>query len=165
MFTTPGFLGTAAPIMVDITLIAEIIFFVLLTIGVVAQRRGMWHAHDYIQTPVVILNAILVVWIMLFEYFARDIPQTAIAHPSDTYFTMATVHGIFGGIAAILSIYCLLAGWKILPRKIGQLKRIMWVTYAVWSIAVILGVATYYVWYISSPLEVPHSQFIFNLIS
>ena len=51
--------------MVDITLIAEIAFFILLTIGVVAQLRGKYHVHDYIQTPVVILNTILVIWIMV----------------------------------------------------------------------------------------------------
>ena len=151
MFSTPGFLGTYAPIMVDITLVAEIVFFVLLTIGVIAQRQNRWHAHDYIQTPVVILNAILVAWIMVFEFFGRDIAQTTIEHPRDPYYMWATVHGIFGAVAAILSIYCLLAGWKILPRRIGRLKHIMWLTYAVWSVAVVLGVITYYVWYVRFP--------------
>ena len=151
MFTTPGFLGTNAPIMVDITLLAEIVFFILLTIGVVAQRRGNYHLHDYIQTPVVILNTILVMWIMVFEFFGRDIAQTAIERPQDPYFVVATIHGIFGSAAAILSIYCLLAGWKILPRNIGRLKYVMWVTYIIWTCAVLLGVATYYIWYVRVP--------------
>ena len=147
MFETPGFLGTEAPIMIDITLVLEMLFFILLTVGVWAQRRNMWKVHDWIQTPVVILNAILVVWIMLWEYFGRDLGPQTIATPTP-YFLWVTAHGIFGLAAAILSIYCLLAGWKILPRKIGQLKRIMWLTYIVWTIATVLGVITYIVWYV-----------------
>ena len=146
LFHTPGYFGTEAPIMVDITLTLEILFFVLLTIGVIAQRRGNYHLHDKIQTPVVVLNTILVIWIMLMEYFGRNLAAATLAKPN-SYHIIVTVHALFGITAAVLSIYCLLAGWKILPRRIGQLRKVMILTYAVWAIAVVLGITTYIVWY------------------
>lgn len=150
MFKMDGLFGTNASLGTDLTLIAEILFFVLLTIGVVAQRRGNYKWHDRIQTPVVILNAILITWVMILEFFGQRIPQNALERPN-AYYVVATLHGLFGLTAAILSIYCLLAGWKILPRKIGQLKKVMWVTYIVWAIAVGLGIALYYVWFVQQP--------------
>ncbi len=142
--------GTNATLGTDLTLLAEVLFFILLTIGVVVQRQGKFKLHDLINTPVVILNTILVIWIMVSEFLGQRIPQQALARPN-AYYVVAALHGLFGLTAAILSIYCLLAGWKILPRKIGQLRKVMWVTYIVWAIAVTLGIALYYIWYVRQP--------------
>ncbi len=142
--------GTNASLGTDLTLLAEILFFILLTVGVVAQRRGNYKLHDRIQTPVVILNAILVIAMMVTAFIGQRIPQQAIARPN-AYYVVAALHGLFGLAAVFLSIYCLLAGWQILPRKLGQLRKVMWATYIVWGISVLLGIAVYYVWYVQQP--------------
>lgn len=147
MFTQPGFLGASASFGSDLILLLEIGLFVALCIGVAAQRRGMYRAHDRIQTPVVLLNAALVAYAMIPSFTGNRVAQTLPQRPFDPYYLVVAIHAGLGLIAAALSIYCLLAGHKILPRRIGRLRYWMWAAFAFWTAAVAAGVTTYVVWY------------------
>ena len=142
-----GFLGTDAGFITDATLLAEIIFFIAICVGVVAQRKGHYKAHDRIQTPVVILNLILIIFVMVTSFMGQRVISTLPQRPGDIYYLIVAIHAALGLIAEGLAIYAMLAGHNILPRKIGRLKYWMWATFGFWTAALIVGVATYYVWY------------------
>ena len=80
-----GFLGTDASFITDITLLAEIIFFVAVCLGVVAQRRGRYKLHDWIQTPVVILNLLLIIFVMVSSFVGQRVVSTLPQRPTDAY--------------------------------------------------------------------------------
>lgn len=143
-----GFLGTDAGFVTDLTLIVEIIFFIAISVGVVAQRRGHFKLHDWIQTPVVVLNLFLIIFIMVTSFREQQVASTLPRRPTDPYYIVVAIHALLGLIATALAIYALLAGHKILPRKIGRLRYWMWATFGFWTAATIAGVATYYVWYV-----------------
>ncbi|MCL4261987.1 MAG: DUF420 domain-containing protein [Anaerolineae bacterium] len=152
--TQSGFLGTDASFITDFTLLAEIIFFIAICVGVVAQRRGRYKLHDWIQTPVVLLNLLLIIFVMVSSFLGQRVISTLPQRPGDAYYLVVALHGALGLIAEVLAIYALLAGHKILPRKIGRLRYWMWATFGFWTAAFIAGVATYYVWYMRPPAAV-----------
>ncbi|HSM56070.1 MAG TPA: plastocyanin/azurin family copper-binding protein [Candidatus Sulfomarinibacteraceae bacterium] len=149
MLSGEGFLGTGAPFGADLALVAEIVLFLLLIVGIVAQRRGRFRLHDWIQTPVVLLNLALIVAIMITSFRQQQVASTLPTRPTDPYYLVVGIHAVLGLAAMGLAIYCLLAGHKILPRKIGRLRYWMWGTFGVWTLAVLAGVATYGVWYLA----------------
>lgn len=148
MLRGDGFLGTGASLGADLALIFEVLFFVVLTIGVVAQRRGKYHWHDRLQIPVVLLNLLFIAFIMIASFQEQQVREILPQRPTDPYYLIVAIHAVLGTLAQLFSIYCLLAGVKILPRKVGTLRYWMWLTYILWILAVTVGVATYYVWYL-----------------
>lgn len=141
-----GFLGTRASLLVDTNLVVQILFYVVLCAGVVAQRRQLYHWHDRLQIPVVVLNFFFIIFIMVVS-FSQQVVSYLPERLGQTYYLVASGHAGLGTLAEVLAIYCLLAGTKILPRKIGVLRYWMWATFGVWTAAVLLGVGTYFVWY------------------
>lgn len=81
MFQT-GFLGTEATFITDLTLTAETLFFIAFCVGVVAQRRGQYKLHDWIQTPVVVLNLFLIIFVMVTAMWLR--PKAVFLPPINT---------------------------------------------------------------------------------
>ncbi|MFW6070429.1 MAG: cupredoxin domain-containing protein [bacterium] len=149
MLSGEGFLGTTATFGADLALVAEVVLFLALIVGIVAQRRGRFRLHDWIQTPVVLLNLALIVAIMIASFREQQVASTLPQRPADPYYLVVGVHAGLGLVAQGLALYCLLAGHKILPRKIGRLRYWMWGTFGVWTLAVLFGVATYGVWYLA----------------
>ncbi len=144
-----GFLGTDASLVADFNLVIHILMFIVLCLGVTAQLRRKYHWHDRFQIPVVVLNILLILFIMLpsFLTIAPDVP----ANLNNTFFLVPTIHVIVGLLAQGVATYCLLAGLKILPRKIGVLRIWMWIAFVLWTIATLLGIGIYLIWYTSSP--------------
>ena len=139
MLKADGFLGTSASFGSDLSLIVQALFFLALTTGVVMQRRGKYRAHDLIQTPVVLLNFLFILFIMVASFREQQVARTLPQRPTDPYYLSAAVHGGLGLVAQGLATSCLLAGRKILPRKIGRLRYVMWATYAAWGAAFLFG--------------------------
>lgn len=138
---TPGFLSTGGNLLVDLTLIVEILFYVLLCLGVTAQLRKMYKWHDRFQIPVVVLNLFFIGLVMVPTFVA--IVGSGIGQMPG----LVLAHVVFGTLAEGLAIYCLLAGLKILPRKIGLLRYFMWITFVLWTITIILGIGLYISFY------------------
>lgn len=151
MFKQVGFLGTGATFGADLTLIVQIIFFVALCIGIVAQLQRRYKWHDRIQAPVVVLNLFFIIFIMAVSFMEARVLSTLPRRPNDPYYLTAALHGTLGTLAEGLAIYCLLAGFKILPRRIGRLKYFMRATFILWALTLALGIGTYYVWYLRTP--------------
>lgn len=147
-----GFLGTDAGFISDFALVAEIALFIAVCVGVVAQRRGKYKLHDWIQTPAVLLNLLLIIFIMVTSFLGQRVISTLPQRPGDAYYLVVAIHAALGLIAEGLAIYAMLAGHQILPRKIGKLRYWMWATFGFWTAALIAGVGTYYIWYMQSPV-------------
>ena len=144
----PGFLGTGASLGADVALLGEAFLYFLLLIGVAVQLLRIWKAHDWIMTVVVIGNAFLILLLMVGSYTSLMgflVSGDAEISPS---LLLPLIHGGLGTLAEIVAIYCLLAGHKILPRKIGTLRYFMWLTFVLWTMAFIMGVGTYGVYYL-----------------
>lgn len=155
MLSSDGFLAPASYLGADLALVAELVFYGLICLAVVAQRRGLYQWHDRIQTPVVLLNLFFIIVIMVLSLRYENVPGEFVARPFEPFYLVVVIHAVLGIVAQGLAVYCLLAGHKILPRKIGRLRYWMWATFIVWTAAVVMGVYTYYIWYIATP-ERPH---------
>ncbi|MCA9901858.1 MAG: DUF420 domain-containing protein [Anaerolineales bacterium] len=155
MLSSDGFLAPASYFGADLALVGEIVFYLLICVAVVAQRRGNYHLHDRIQIPVVVGNFFFVIVIMVLSLRYENVPVEFAERPFEPFYLVVVIHAVLGIVAQMLATYCLLAGTKILPRKIGRLRYWMWATFAVWTAAVVMGIYTYYIWYIVTP-ERPH---------
>jgi plastocyanin len=107
-----------------------------------------YRVHDFTQTPIVILNFFFIIFLMGASFSEQDVATTLIKRPTELYYIAPFIHAGLGVIAQGLATYCLLAGHKILPRKIGTLRYFMWTTYGFWILALSFGLATYAVWYL-----------------
>jgi plastocyanin/uncharacterized membrane protein YozB (DUF420 family) len=151
MLKQVGFLGTGATLGADITLVVQVGLYLLLCLGIAAQLLKKYRAHDLIQTPVVLINLFFIIFLMGASFMEARVITTLPKRPGDPYYLTVALHAFIGTTAALLAVYCLLAGWKILPRKIGTLKHFMRLTFLVWSAAIFFGLGTYYFWYVRTP--------------
>ncbi len=128
-----------------LTLIVEIVFYLTLCAGVVAQLKGLYKWHDRLQAPVVILNLLFIIFVMIptFRIVATDLPSGLSNVPT----LVTTMHAVLGTIAQGLAIYMFLAGFKFVPRKIGVLRYWMWATFVFWTLTVLFGIGVYILYY------------------
>lgn len=132
-----------------ITIIVEILFYLVLCAGVVVQLRKAYHWHDRLQAPIVILNIFFILFVMI-PTFRAVVFNPNSGGLSEVPTLVPLIHGALGTIAQLLAIYCLLAGFKILPRKIGTLRYWMWATFVAWTATVMFGVGVYLIYYVNN---------------
>jgi len=147
---TAGFLGSGGNLLVDFTLVIQILFFIVLCAGVAVQlaaNRGkpdLYKWHDRLQAPVVVLNLLFIIFVMLPAFGAV---AGNLSNFGSTSTWVPFIHGLLGLAAQGVAIYCLLAGFKILPRKIGVLRYWMWTAFTLWAITLLFGIAVYLTYY------------------
>jgi uncharacterized membrane protein YozB (DUF420 family) len=149
---SPGFLGTSANFAADATLIAMIIIGILFTIGFVLARQKHYQAHRWIQTTAAAANLVLVLWLMILPF--RDYVLRNEGGPRPTYFYVITaLHAFFGIAAVLLGVFVVLRanGLMIKPLRFNNYKAFMRTSYALYIIAILLGIAVYFVWFMSIP--------------
>ena len=129
-----------------ITLIVQIVFYLVLCAGVVAQLKGLYKWHDRLQAPIVVLNIFFILFVMIPTFRAVVFGQIP-SGLSDVPTLVTAIHGLLGTVAQLLAIYVLLAGFKILPRKIGVLRYWMWATFIAWTLAILFGIGVYVTFY------------------
>ncbi len=134
-----GFFGPS--LLADITLVTQILFFLILSAGVVAQLLEKYKLHARLQGPVVILNLLLIIFVMFPKF--QTVSGEFTARLSDPPVIVTVIHAALGIVAQLLALYCLLAGIKILPQKSGSLRYWMWLTYTAWTATVIFGISVY----------------------
>ncbi len=146
-----GFLGTAAPIYADLTLLLEMAMAVGLFVGAVLARLGRFRGHAWCQSSIVLLNLVLIGLTMLPAFHRLVLPklQGRIGKP---YYAVAAAHAGLGSVAEFGGLYILLAaGTNLLPEKfrIKHYKFWMRSVLLVWWIVLLLGMATYARWYVT----------------
>lgn len=147
-----GFLGTSAPLVSDVTLVAELGMGVALLVGMAVARRRHYRAHAWCQSAVVLLNLVVIAETML-PSFRRMVSSESLASLGDSYYALAAAHGALGTVAELFGIYVLMvAGTNILPKRIRFTRFIPWMraALALWWLALLMGFGTYFRWYVAS---------------
>ena len=147
-----GFLGTGAGFRADLNLILQLIMGVALVLGVALAKQRRYRAHGICQTTVLLLNLILIVSVMgpSFRLQVAPVLPRGLHH---RYYAAAAVHGFLGVAAELLGLYIVLvAGTKVVPQRLRfkAWKPWMRAELMLWSVVLLAGLATYYVWYIAS---------------
>ena len=145
----PGFFGTRANLFSDINLVAQLVLLAGLSVGAVLARRGNIAAHQYNQTAWVLFNIVLTIFIMavaFFEYIAPGLPGNF----GQAYVVASTIHAALGSLTILCGIYLLLRMNRRLPRslRISWWKGLMRLTFALYWIVGLIGLAVYYFWYV-----------------
>lgn len=165
----PGFLGTGASLMSDLTLVAYVLLIVpAMVVGFVFARRRMHRPHHkWAMIIITLVNWVLIVYLMLFSYSRGVVP--GLSQFTQPAIFLPTVHLLIGGAAQLLATYIV---YRMLredtqvaaARKRGETdltkywfksaKPVMRATLGLWLLTVVLGVTTYFSFYAGSSSRV-----------
>jgi uncharacterized membrane protein YozB (DUF420 family) len=140
----PGFLGTHATFISDLTLILILLTAVSFTIGWQLARRKHYEAHRWVQTVTVCINAIIVLSAMIRSYVVHILPGIPGKLLQGDY-AITTVHAIVGLAGLLLGIFVVLRANKLVPKilRFKNYKLFMRTAYALYMLATLLGVIVY----------------------
>ncbi len=153
VFSLPvkGFLGTGATFEADVNLVVQLMMGVALVAGVVLAKQQRYRAHGICQTTVLLLN-LLMIGLVMWPSFRRQVSPRFPKVLHKLYYAAPMVHAALGMSAELMGLYIVLvAGTNVLPAwlRFKNWKRWMRTEFVLWSIVVISGMGTYYVWYIA----------------
>ena len=159
----PGFLGTGASLLADLTLIA---YFLLIVPGMLAgyfsARRGHHRPHHkWLMVFVTLANWLLIIFLM-WAAFTTDVVPNVSSRYRDLRYLMPVVHAVLGGPAQLLATFIVLRMlWEdyqvARAKKRGEAdlqsywfksaKSTMRVTLILWLVVAGIGIASYFVRY------------------
>jgi uncharacterized membrane protein YozB (DUF420 family) len=148
--SSAGFLGARATFLADLTLVAALLILAGLLVGFLAVRSKNVTAHQYIQTSMVLLYLVLIVFIMEVSFWQNVSPGLP-EQVGEASYAVPALHAALGGLAEICGLYLVLLMNGLMPRalRVRRWKRLMQVTLGLFILVAVLGVATYYFWYVS----------------
>ena len=153
-----GFLGTGATFRADLNLVVQVAMGFALLFGMALARRGNYRAHKYCQSTVMILNLVMIFLIMVPSFHKQVQPQVP-GGLKEAYYLVPYIHATLGTIAEVLGLYIVLvAATKLLPKKLRFKRYKPWMRteLALWWLVILIGLSTYYIWYIApSKLSAP----------
>ncbi|MEK6324654.1 MAG: DUF420 domain-containing protein [Acidobacteriota bacterium] len=155
-----GFLGTGATFRADLNLIVQVTMGLALVVGMFLAKRKKFRAHKYCQSSVMVLNLVMIFLIMAPSFHKQVEPQVP-GGLKEAYYLVPFVHATLGTIAEVLGIYIVLvAATKLVPKKLRFKRYKPWMRteLALWWVVVLIGVSTYYIWYIASASKSPAGQ-------
>jgi uncharacterized membrane protein YozB (DUF420 family) len=140
----PGFLGTHAPFISDLTLILILCTAVLFTIGWQMARRKRFEIHRWIQTATVCLNSVVVLSVMIRSFLVHILPGIPGRLLQGDY-AVTTFHAIVGSLGLLLGIFVMLRGNGLVPRalRFRHYKPFMRTAYILYMLATLIGVIVY----------------------
>lgn len=150
-FPITGFLGTGAPFVADLNLVVQIAMGCALIVGAALARQKRFAAHGICQSTVLVLN-LFMIGLVMWPSFNQQVRPALPKALHKWYFGVAAIHGFSGIAAELLGLYILLvAGMKVLPARLSfqNWKRWMRVELALWLVALLSGIGTYYAWYVA----------------
>ncbi len=98
-----AFLGTRTA--ADINLVAQVLLLVGLLIGFALARRRRFRQHGNVQTAMVLLNLVLIVFAMVPSFFSYVVEGGT---TTGTVATLMIVHGVLGLVVEVVAIYLIL---------------------------------------------------------
>jgi len=148
----PGFLGTAANLATDTTLVLMVVIAGLFSLGFWLARRGRYEAHRWVQTCGGLLTLVLVVWFMLLPYRDFVVPGLPEQLPEPFYW-LTSLHALLGLIALPFGTFVILRGHKLVPPalRFNDYKKFMRWAYGLYMTTIALGLAVYIVWFVTNP--------------
>jgi uncharacterized membrane protein YozB (DUF420 family) len=149
LYHQPGFLGTRAFFLADLSLTLILLSAVLFTIGVALARRKQFTAHRWMQTSAAAVNAVAVLWVMLGSFFGYTLPDVPLKFANPTV-RVTTAHAAVGMIGFLLGVFVVLRGNGLVPRalRFKNYKLFMRISYALYMLATLGGVMVYLVTYV-----------------
>jgi uncharacterized membrane protein YozB (DUF420 family) len=154
LYNLPGFLGTRAHFLSDLTLVLIIISSTLFTIGWQLAVHKHYGIHRWVQTTAATINAIVVVGVMILSFLKFILPAIPgkLIEPS---VWVTVIHAIIGLIGLLLGVFIVLRANKIIiPRRFwfNNYKLFMRTSYAIYMLATLIGVIVYITTFILPPL-------------
>jgi uncharacterized membrane protein YozB (DUF420 family) len=146
-----GLLGTGAPVDSDVVALFEIAAGIMLLVGMFLVRAGHVRIHAYLQSTIVLVNIpVVLVW-MVPSYLTNVLPGLG-RYLDQPWYWVPTLMLVLGIAAEALGVYVLLvAGTNWIPERL-RFRRYKWwmrTTLGLWWSVLLLGLLTYYVWYVS----------------
>jgi uncharacterized membrane protein YozB (DUF420 family) len=152
-----GFLGTGAPFSSDLNLLVQLAMGVLLLVGMVLAQKRQYRLHQYCQSSVVLLNLVLIGFIMAPAFIGSVAPEVP-RHLGTAANAVPVAHAALGLAAELLGLFVVLvAATKIVPRRFRFRRYKVWMrtTLALWWLVLLVGVGTYYEWYLGPSAGLP----------
>jgi len=146
-----GFLGTGATFRADLNLTIQIAMGLMLLVGMYLAKRKKFRPHKYLQSSVMLLNLVMIALIMVPSFHRQVQPQVP-SGLNEAYYFVPYVHAILGTIAEVLGLYIVLvAATKVIPKKLRFKRYKPWMRteLGLWWVVILIGLATYYIWYIA----------------
>lgn len=150
-FPINGFLGTEAPFEADFNLVIQLVMGAALIGGAVLARRKRYAAHGICQTTVLLMN-LLMIGLVMWPHFRDEVKPRLPKVLHQRYYATAGFHAVLGMAAEALGLYiAVVAGTNVLPKwlRFTNWKRWMRMELILWSLVVLTGFGTYYVWYVA----------------
>ena len=143
-----GFFGPA-PLIADANLILEIFLVAGVSYGFALARRGNIDAHQINQTTWVSLNLGLIALVMAGAM--QDVKIAAARELADWRIGVTWLHAAAGTLTAATGLWIVLQMNGVLPARlhVGWWKKLMRAALAGYWLTGLLGLATYYLWYIA----------------
>jgi uncharacterized membrane protein YozB (DUF420 family) len=140
----PGFLGTHAPFISDLTLILILLTAILFTTGWRLAKHKHFEAHRWIQTVTACLNAIIVLGVMIRSFVVHILPGIPGKLLQGDY-AVTTVHAFIGMAGLMLGLFVVLRANKLMPKpfRFNNYKAFMRTSFALYMLATLLGVLVY----------------------
>jgi uncharacterized membrane protein YozB (DUF420 family) len=140
----PGFLGTHAPFISDLTLILILLTAILFTIGWQLARHKHFEAHRWVQTTTACLNAVVVLVVMIRSFVVHILPGIPGKLLQGDY-AVTTVHALVGATGLLMGIFVVLRANGLVPKSLRfkKYKPFMRTAYALYMTATLLGVLVY----------------------
>ena len=140
----PGFLGTHAPFISDLTLILIVLTAILFTIGWQLALHKHFEAHRWVQTSSASLNAVVVLVVMIRSFVIHILPGIPARLLQGDY-AVTTVHALVGATGLLLGIFVVLRANGLVPKalRFRKYKPFMRTAYVLYMTATLLGVIVY----------------------
>ena len=145
----PGFLGTHAPFLSDITLVLILLTAVMFTVGWQLARRKHYKFHRWLQTAAAGLNAFVVISVMINSFVTHILPGIPGKLLEGDY-GVTTIHAVVGTIGLLLGIFVVLRANGLVPKglRFKNYKLFMRTSYALYMLVSLLGVIVYFEVYV-----------------
>ena len=150
-FPMKGFLGTGAPFGADLNLVAQLVMGIALIAGALLAKYKHYRAHGICQTSVLLLN-LLMIGLVMWPSFQQQVKPVLSKALHKWYYKVATIHAALGIMAELLGLYIVIvAGTNVLPQwlRFKDWKLWMRTELVLWTVVLVIGVATYYAWYVA----------------
>ncbi len=135
-----GFLGTRAGPLADLALIISIAGFILLCLGVIYSKRGIFSRHFKMTRLAVLLTIIAFLLWMGFSLIRSF--QFIISHLTDLPVLITVSHAIIGTSVLVAGIF--LAFDRIIKKSRYPMRTV----FILWVLTLLLGLTTYFMRYI-----------------
>ncbi|HLE06710.1 MAG TPA: hypothetical protein VI790_05115 [Candidatus Nanoarchaeia archaeon] len=134
-----SFLGTRSLLFADLSLIIQIIGFVILCIAVVYAKKKVFKKHFLMTRITVLLAVVAVIWMV--SSLVTNAPVISI-NLSELPNLLTVIHAILGVIALTAGI--LLAFDKFITKS----RSHMIIMFLLWMTVLILGILVYFMYYV-----------------